>query len=524
MRLRSRFKKQNQPSNGQNKSNKQKNEMENFSLELSKDIKKNVKNLKNMLDSPEDLIIREFTVSGKECAVAYIDGIVDSDFLHKYIMEDLQTAIDKKKGLPDSSSALFDVMEKDVISATAIKRGKSMDDVSNEILSGQTIVYLDGVSEVLMINTVGGEYRSIEEPVSEGVIRGPREGFVENIQTNLAFIRRWIKDPNLRFKIHKTGKRGKRSLVIAYIDGVVHPKILKEVNKRLKTINLDDAPGTGTIQEWIEDSFLSPFPQVTDTERPDKVTSALLQGKVAIFLDGTPFVLVVPVTLGNTLQSPADYYDRWIIATLIRILRYSAAFLAIFLPSLYVALISFHPGLIPSNLAFSIAASRVGVPFSAAIEAILMVTTMELLREAGARLPKPMGQTIGIVGGLVIGDAAVTAGIVSPIMVIVVALNAIASFAIPEYSTAITFRILLYTFLIAASVLGLYGVILVYIMVNIHIVNLKSFGVPYSTPFAPGFLSDWGDLVLRMPTQVLKRKRPEYMQPGDDNASNQGGN
>lgn len=199
-----------------------------------------------------------------------------------------------------------------------------------------------------------------------------------------------------------------------------------------------------------------------------------MQGKIAIILDGTPFVLIAPVTLGNTLQSPEDYYERWLIGTFLRVLRYGAAFLAMFLPSLYIALVSYHQGMVPSKLAFSIAATREGVPFPAAIEAIIMGLTMELLREAGARLPKTIGQTIGIVGGLVIGDAAVQAGVVSPIMVIVVAVTAIASFSIPAYSVAISFRLVRFGFMLAAAFLGLYGIILVYIMINIHIVNLKA--------------------------------------------------
>ena len=337
----------------------------------------------------------------------------------------------------------------------------------------------------------------------------------------MVMIRRYIRDPNLRFKTYQVGRRSKKDLVLSYIDGIVNPDIVKEVNRRLETIDMDDAPESGYIEEWIEDSFLSPFPQVLNTERPDKVAAALLEGKVAILLDGTPFVLIAPATLGNTLQSPEDYYERWTIGTLLRALRYLAAFIAMFLPALYIALVSFHPGMIPSDLAFSIAASREGVPFPAYVEALLMALTMELLREAGTRLPTPIGQTIGIVGGLVIGEAAVSAGLVSPAMVIVVALNAIASFSLPSYSVAISFRILLFGMMLAAATFGLYGIILSYIMLNVHLVNLKSFGVPYTTPFAPNFLSDWKDLILRAPITTIKR-RPTYMQPLDKKSLNKG--
>lgn len=246
-----------------------------------------------------------------------------------------------------------------------------------------------------------------------------------------------------------------------------------------------------------------------------------MQGKVAILLDGTPFVLVVPVTLGSLLHSPEDYYERWLIGTLLRILRFFAAFVALFLPAIYIALVSYHQGMIPSKLAFFMAGAREGVPFPAIVEALIMEATLELLREAGLRLPKPIGQAIGIVGGLVIGEAAVSAGIVSPVMVIVVAVTAISSFAMPTYSVAISFRLLRFAVMFAAAFLGLYGIIIVYIMINIHIANLKSFGIPYSAPYAPILLHDWKDLLLRAPLTMLS-KRPQFMQTEDENRMEKG--
>lgn len=487
-----------------------------FSIALVKKLDTNLDNLRKMLDKPIDLVIREFPVRGTEhkCAVVFIDGLIDMELVQNNIMKNLQL-VKGKEQLPDEKIKFFEAIYCEIISITDIKKGNTLDEVSNAILYGKTVFYLDGVDQVLIMETQGWESRMPEEPVTETVIRGPREGFVENLQTNLMLIRRYIRDPNLRFETQQVGKRSKKNLVVSYMAGIINPDIVKEVNRRLKTIDMDDAPESGYIEQWIEDSFLSPFPQIINTERPDKVSAALLQGKVAIILDGTPFVLLVPFTLGNALQSPEDYYERWTVGTLLRVLRYFSAFIAIFLPALYIALISYHQGMIPSKLAFSIAASREGVPFPAFVEAILMTVTMEMLREAGARLPKTIGQTIGIVGGLVIGEAAVSAGIVSPIMVIVVAVNAIASFSIPTYSVAIAFRIIQFGFMFAAAVFGLYGIILAYIMVNIHIVNLKSVGVPYSTPFAPTFLKDWTDLVLRAPIPTLT-KRPKYMQTNDD--------
>lgn len=496
---------------------------ENFSRYLSTDLEKNLVNLKQMLEDPLDLVVRQFNVgdSNNRCAIVYIDGLVNEDLIQNQMMKNVQLRAKSIK-LPDEKTELFDVIYDEIVSATNTEKASTFDELSLALLDGDTVFYLDGVKEVLIADTKFWESRAIEEPVSETLIRGPRNGFVENIQTNMVQVRRQLRDPNLRFKKHEIGRRSKKLLVVTYVDGIINPEIVDEVNRRLKTIDLDEAPESGYIEQWIEDSFLSPFPQAMATERPDKVATALLDGKLAILLDGTPFVLVLPAVLGNTLQSPEDYYERWTIGTLLRGLRYMAAFIAIFLPALYVALVSYHPGMIPSKLAFSIAATREGVPFPPLLEALLMVITMELLREAGARLPTTIGETIGIVGGLVIGDAAVQAGIVSPIMVIVVALNAIASFAIPEYGIAIAFRMLLFVFLFAAASFGLFGIILVYIMLNIHIVNLYSVGVPYSTPFAPSFLKDWSDLVVRAPITSMTR-RPTYMQTEDKKSGDVGG-
>lgn len=482
-----------------------------YGVELVKQLDKNTEIIKTMLDQPNDLIVRTFSVRNTEhkCAVICIDGLVNTAEVHNSIILRIQ-GVTERKELPSNTKALFDTIFQEMIVSSDMEKGHSMDDVIDAILYGGTVFFLDGIDEVLIMDTKGWETRSIEEPQTEPVIRGPREGFVENIRTNMVLIRRYIRDPNLRFKTEKIGKRSKKNLVVTYIEGVTHPDLIKEVNRRLKTIDMDDAPESGFIEQWIEDSYLSPFPQITNTERPDKVAIALLQGKIAILLDGTPLVLVMPFNIGDALQTPEDYYERWAVGTLIRALRYLAAFIAMFAPALYVALISFHQGMLPSKLAFSIAASREGVPFPAIVEALLMAITMELLREAGARLPKTIGDTIGIVGGLVIGEAAVQAGIVSPVMVIVVALTAIASFSMPEYSVSIAFRMIRFGFMIAAAFFGLYGIILAYIMLNIHIVNLKSVGVPFSTPFAPSFLSDWKDLVFRAPVQVLT-KRPQYL-------------
>lgn len=492
----------------------------NFSLKISENLQTNIDNLNNMLDKPDDLKIRTLKLGDAniDCAIAYIEGIVNEDSIQKNILGSLENA----QQLPSSPQELFDNIYFKQIAINDVQKANTLDDVSLPLLSGQTILYINGINTALTIDTIGGEQRAIEEPLTETLIRGPRSGFVETLQTNLALIRKNAKEPNLRFKTHQAGRRSKKNIVVAYVDGIVNPDLVKEINRRLKTIDMDIVQGSGYIEEWIEDSFLSPFPQMLNTERPDRVVAAIMQGKVAILVDGSPFVLIAPINFSNVLQSPEDYYERWTIGSLLRSLRYLGAGISIFLPALYIALVSVQPEMVPADLLFSIAGSREGVPFPPVIEALLMVITMELLQEAGARLPQTIGQTIGIVGGLVVGEAAVQAGIVSPIMVIVIAITAIANFAIPAYSFAISFRIIRFAFMFAAGAFGLYGIVLVYIMVNIHLVNLKSFGVPYTTPFAPFFRHDWDDVIFRSPIPTITR-RPTYLQTKDDTLLDQEG-
>lgn len=496
-----------------------------FQIKLFEDASENLDNIKQMFHQADDIITREIMIGESEhrCGLVCIDGLVDKTILDEKVIANIQqTQLWDGKKLPNSGREILTELKNKVLAVSEIKVVHTLDEVSLEILSGQCALFVDGSSEALIIGMQGWKSRAIEEPSTEAIIRGPRDGFTEDIRSNTVALRRHLRDPNLRLDTYYVGRRSKKLLILSYIEGIVHPEIVREVKRRISSIDIDDAPESGYIEQWIQDSFLSPFPQVIPTERPDKVSSALLQGKVGIFLDNTPFALIVPAFLANQLQSPEDYYERWFVGTLLRLLRYTAAFLATFLPAIYIALVSFHQGMIPSKLAFSIASAREGVPFPAIVEALMMEATLELLREAGIRLPKPIGQTIGIVGGLVIGEAAVSAGIVSPIMVIVVAITAISSFALPAYSFALSLRIIRFAVMISAGIFGLYGVILSSIMINVHLVNLKSFGIPYSTPFAPFMLKDLKDVVMRVPILMLGT-RPKMMNTLDQVMIDKGG-
>lgn len=287
-----------------------------------------------------------------------------------------------------------------------------------------------------------GKSRAITEPTSEALLRGPRLGFTEILSDNTAMLRLQGRTEQMEIKKYVVGNVIKRDLAIVYMKNIVNPELLQEVEQRIAKIDLDYIAESGYVEQLIEDDILSPFQQAQNTERPDRVMSALVEGRIALLLDGTPFALIVPVTFSMLLQSPEDYYERWMAGSLLRMLRFVAAFMSLIIPSMYISFISFHPGLIPTELAITIIEARQRVPFPSLIEVLIMEVSIEILREAGVRLPRPIGSAMGIVGGLIIGEAAVQAGIVSPFLVIVVSVTAIASFSIPMYSAGITLRML----------------------------------------------------------------------------------
>ncbi|WP_134699395.1 spore germination protein [Ammoniphilus sp. YIM 78166] len=476
-------------------------------LKFNRRLQPNLETIKEAIGHSPDVIFREFKIGYSEwkVAVVYVDGLIDKDTLHTHVTEPLTHNRALLEGtIERAKRSILD----HIITSTQVQEVTDVNQCILEVLSGNAALFLDGVDTCLVLGTTGWESRSVDEPVTEALVRGPRDGFVETLRSNTALLRRRIKDPNFTMVNYKVGRRSKKDLSVIYIRGLTNEELVDEVKRRVERIDIDDVPESGYVEQLIEDNYLSPFPQVQNTERPDRVVSALMEGRVALLLDGTPFALIVPVTFPMLMTSPEDYYERWMPGSLIRIMRYFAAFMALFLPALYIALISYHHGLIPTKLVLSVASGREGVPFPSIIEALIMEVTIEVLREAGVRLPKPVGQAIGIVGGLVIGQAAVQAGIVSPIMVIVVALTAISSFAFPQYGAGIAIRMLRFGMMLAAAVLGLYGIILFYVVINVHLVKLKSFGVNYLSPFTPYRVADWKDLIIRLPLMFMK-ERPE---------------
>ncbi|MDX8046448.1 spore germination protein [Gracilibacillus sp. S3-1-1] len=462
------------------------------------DLKTNKEHLLNILGNSSDIIFRNLQL-GKELTnamIIFIDGLTDKETIQHYLLNPLME-ITKKQQVPNNSS-LYDFVEQTITTAelTEIPDFKLLLD---HLLTGDAILFIDGATKALAVGSKGAKERNVEAPTTQQVVRGPKDSFTESIHANTALIRKRIKDPNLWFESFTYGTKTNTEVIIAYVQGIVNPDIVEEVKARLAQIDIDAILESGYIEELIQDETYTPFPTMLNSERPDAISVGLLEGRVAIIVDGTPFVLLVPALFTDFFKSTEDYYQRSDISSLIRLLRFIAFFLALLTPSTYIALTTFHQEMIPTTLLVSLAAQREGIPFPAIVEALIMEITFELLREAGIRLPNPIGSAISIVGALVLGQAAVDAGIVSATMVIVVSLTAISSFIIPNYNLAISVRILRFGFMLLAATLGLFGIFLGLLLLGLHLTSLRSFGIPYLSPLAPFITVDQQDTVIRVP-------------------------
>lgn len=493
------------------KSGNVKKEKEMGKLINSKNLDENTRRLKERLKDCDDIVYKEFRVGEKQnlrFLLVYVDGMSSRDLLNVSVLNSLMVhAREVPPEATEPGDELYKLVRYGGLPASELADKDNLEDAVLAILIGDAVLFIDSTEKCIIIGAKGWPMRGVSEPNTEALIRGPRDGFTETFRINTALVRRRIRDSRLKLKQLRVGKRSFTDIGIMYIEDIAEPELLEEVFRRINTIDIDAIIESGYIEQLIEDNYLSPFPQISVTERPDEVAASLYEGRVAILVDNSPFALIVPTTLNSLFQSPEDYYDRWYVASILRFIRYMASILSLVLPASYIAVTSFHPGILPAKLVISMAAARQGIPFPVLIEAFIMEVTFELLREAGLRLPVPIGSAIGIVGGIVIGTAAVDAGIVSPIMVIIVAITAISSFSIPNYSLSVGFRMLRFSLMFLAGILGLYGIMLGVLLIVSHLVKLKSFGIPYMSPYVSFVGSDYKDTVVRVPI-FLMGKRP----------------
>jgi spore germination protein KA/spore germination protein len=398
------------------------------------------------------------------------------------------------------------------VSDQTVESLEDFDQVSEKIIQGYVVIFFDNWDKALSFNALSVESRTVAEPTSEGVVQGPHEGTVENLKKNIGLLRSRLQSSKFKIITCHVGQQTKTEIAYGYLEGSVDPEVLKEFETRISKLKDKDVLETSYIEELIEDSTYSPFPQFRYTERPDAAVASLLDGKIIVLVHGTSSILICPALYLELFQSVEDYYQRTIISTMIRLMRFVAVIIALTLPSIYIALSTFHPEMIPTVLLLAVINTREGIPFPALLEAFIMVFFFELMREAGVRMPKPIGQAVSIVGALIIGEAAIQAGIASPIMVVVVALTGISSFAVPQYNLAIAYRILQYPLMILSATLGGFGVMIGLLLILLHLSSMRSLGVPYLAPFAPLRPRRLQDTFIRAPLkQLFKSPRNRHM-------------
>lgn len=472
----------------------------NDSRQLCDDIEKNIRMLEEHFFHTEDLMKKELQFHDQKCVLLYLESLVNKEILQSSIIEPI---------LEMQASEI----EK-TVHAAEIKTTSAILEAGKQLLDGFCVILIENNDQAYLGSVGGIEGRATQEPNSERTIKSAHDGFVEDFSSNLHLLRKRIKSPQLKVKYFTIGNLTNTRVGIVYLENLANKKLVDEVERRISSIEIDQLFLTGELEELIEDHPFSPFPHVFATERPDRAVSYLAEGKITIIVDGNPRVLVAPITFFAFYQASDDYSSRWMIGSFFRIIRIFSFIVTISLPAIYIAIVSFHSEVLPIGILYTIRTSLEYVPFPPFVEALAMVIILELLKEASIRLPSPIAQTIGIVGGLVIGTAIVDAHIVSNMMIVIIGFTAIASFVAPINEMGTSVRLLGFPTMIAASLLGFFGIVFVLMLVFMHLSKLDSFGTPYFAPLAPFKKEDIKDTFIRLQIRNLKTRptdaRPTY--------------
>ncbi len=461
-----------------------------------------IQSIKTATNNPADLIIKSIPPN---LTLIYIENLVDNQTLNNDIIAILQN---NPYETPEDIEISLSVPE---VNETSLLR-----ETVKSMVNGSVLIHVDGYSKVLLVDIATRESRALSAPENESQVIGTQVGFNESLATNISLIRRYIVSPELCNEKLKIGRRTNTSVSILYMSGIASDQMVNTLRQRLLDLDIDQLLDSAVLAEMIDDNSLSVFPQMLMTERPDRLCDALLDGKVGVLVDGSSMAIVCPQAFTEFFQSQEDQNLRWQIATFVRLLRLAAFFISVYLTPFYVAAVTFHYEVIPQAFLVPLSESRALVPFPPIFEALLLEFIIELLREAGARLPTKIGQTIGIVGGIVIGTAAVQAGITSNILLIIIALSALASFTSPSYMMGNVIRLIRFPIIILAGFWGFYGIMLAYCFILIHLIRQTSLGAPYMSPFYPPRMKEIRDSIIRMPVP-LTAKRPALTRPKDEN-------
>lgn len=492
-----------QTAKSNNESQKNKNEA------ISSSIEENIKYINLQFNSPtnKDIVIRCFMIADKSKAfIAYLDGMVDKTLINNSILHPL---LNNKKLKEIDNSLGLDFILFNVLETNQAKKILKLKEVIYEILLGNTLLYVDGCEFYISNETKGFPARGVEKPAIEGVVTGAQEAFNENLRTNVSLVRKIIKNADLTTEFLNMGERNQNQCAIMYLNGLTNPAIIDEVKRRISSLEIDYNAGDGMLEQLIEDNSFSIIPTILTTERPDRTAPHIVEGRVAILCEGVPFAKIVPITISALFHSPEDAFMRYPYGTLLRYIRIFGIFTATLLPALYIALTNFHQEMIPTDLLIAIAKAKENVPFPTVVEVVLMEISFELIREAGIRVPGIIGNTLGIIGALILGQAAVTANIVSPVLIIIVAVTGLGNFSVPNFNFSLGIRILRFGFIMVSAILGFYGITCLIMLLGIYFVSLKSFGVPFFAPISPK-TSRSQDLIIRHPIWE-QEERPDIL-------------
>jgi len=466
--------------------------------QIQKKLSLNEPVLRDMFHHCDDFSFRHFQIGGRQGALlVFFGNLIKKDFIDDIILRDLL------HGLRAKGSVTIEGLQDQLVSASEVHEVATFGNIEEQVVFGNAVLLVDGLASGLAIGALGWEHRGIEKSENEVSLRGSQQAFTENMMNNIALTRRFVFNARLKVEKGVLGTITKTPYCLTYIDGIADSNIINEVKIRLQRVKIDQVLDTGYIEELIRDTPWSPFPTINHTERPDRVAAQLLEGRVALFLENAPTIITMPAIFIEFLQVPEDYYENFLLQSAVRMLRYTAFTVSLVLPSIYVAILAFHHELIPNSFLSSMISQRAEVPLPTVIEVFIMEGVFEVLREAGLRLPRAIGQAVSIVGALVIGQAAVQARLVMASTVIVVASTGICSFTVPGFSMAASTRLLRFPLLLITGLFGLLGFIIGTMIIGTHLLTLKSFGVPYMGGFAPGRPQDLKDSIVRAPFQAV---------------------
>jgi len=489
-------------------------------MRISNKIDKVFKKIKELNGNSPDITTREIKFGFKKIGYIYLESVSSDDKISDFLVKSI-TRLKKTSFLDNFFTNLYEEL-KNNIANSKMKVIDNYDDMFYYLSSGFTIVLVNGFSKAIVLETRETLDRGVTEPTTETSIRGPKDSLTENYNKNLGLIRKRIKDPNLWFKEVIVGRRTKTKVGIGYIKDIADKTKVEKVIKKIENIDIDGVLDSGYIRDFLTNDERSSFPTIISTERPDLVSAALLEGKIVVIVENTPFALVMPGVLANFIHAPEDNYQKAINVSLTRILRFIAMMITVLAPGLYIALTTFNQEIIPDTLLISLAVQRAGVPFPTSFAVIILMATFEILRESDMRLPETMGTSISIVGALVLGDAAVNAGIVSPIVVIVVAITSVTGLLFSDMDIVNAFRWWRFLFIVFSALMGAIGFIVAGIIFITKLCSIETLEVPYLTPFSPLYTKSIKESIINIPRNKAKI-RPEYLENqnvirlGDDN-------